>query len=186
MTIDTGGLAADVLEGRTTIAAALQSLTMEHERERQGIVREILCKPAFDKRAPEPSKNYGIGGVHFVWILKGPKGGITWGIFTNWLLPHVRAETDARTLSAPFDKMDLKIRYHPSGDAVEYHSRYQKYAGQEKRADCALVPDNDGCYFDVGFTQGDDVMKILVERGSEGVWKWMQQKYDELPEAPPA
>jgi len=38
--------------------------------------RIVRTRPPFDKRNPNPNKNYGIHGVDIWFILKGKKGGL--------------------------------------------------------------------------------------------------------------
>jgi hypothetical protein len=48
--------------------------------------------PAFDKRDPDPKKNYGIHGVDLRMVLKGEEGAVQFVLFTGWMLPHVAKE----------------------------------------------------------------------------------------------
>jgi len=54
--------------------------------------RNKEIKKAFDKRDPDPSKNYGIHGSEIILSLKGDEGAITWSLFTARHLPHVNKE----------------------------------------------------------------------------------------------
>lgn len=48
--------------------------------------------PAFDKRDPDPQRNYGVGCSMLGFVLKGPKGAVRWAMFTGLNLPHVVGE----------------------------------------------------------------------------------------------
>ena len=57
--------------------------------------RRIEFAPAYDKRHPDPQKNYGIHGVEMRWLLEGPRGVIQFLVYTNQsrsgrLLPDTR------------------------------------------------------------------------------------------------
>ena len=54
--------------------------------------RIVFVQPAYDRRNPDPKKNYGIHGAHLVFVLKGVLGAVEFDIGTNWYLPHVVKE----------------------------------------------------------------------------------------------
>lgn len=56
----------------------------------------IKFAPAYDKRHSDPKKNYGVHGVELKFILKGEEGAVQFVIFTNWMLPNVQKEQDAK------------------------------------------------------------------------------------------
>lgn len=61
--------------------------------------RIVKFYPAFDKRDPDPSKNYGIGGVSLLMLVKGEKGAAQFTLSTNWHLPHVTEDTLKSTIA---------------------------------------------------------------------------------------
>jgi hypothetical protein len=61
--------------------------------------REVTFTPAYDKRDANPAKSHGIHGVELRMVLKGKLGATQFVLFTNWQLPHVTAECDARILA---------------------------------------------------------------------------------------
>ena len=52
--------------------------------------------PAYDKRDPNPSKNYGIHGVNMKLLVIGEKGVVQFVVCTNWHLPHVQRELEEK------------------------------------------------------------------------------------------
>jgi hypothetical protein len=58
--------------------------------ENKKLERIIEFTPAFDKRDPNPKKNYGVHGVELRFVVKGEAGAVQFLIFTNWHLPHVQ------------------------------------------------------------------------------------------------
>lgn len=137
--------------------------------------REITFRAAYDKRNPEPSKNYGIHGVDMTWLLKGPLGVVQFVVSTNWYLPHVQREFDAKR-GPDFDPY---MFHKPSPTDIGYHSPKPMYEGQEPLTeDCGVLGGR--CYYDGSGLQAEDVFKILLEEGSEGVWKEMERRYYHL------
>lgn len=61
--------------------------------------RIVRFYPAYDKRDPDPKKNYGIHGVELLMLVKGEKGAVQFKLSTNWQLPHVTKETVERTIA---------------------------------------------------------------------------------------
>ncbi len=55
--------------------------------------REITMTPAYDKRDPDPSKNYGVHGVNIVYVLKGKLGAVQFVLYTNWMGTKYREES---------------------------------------------------------------------------------------------
>lgn len=54
--------------------------------------RIVDIRPAFDKRDPDPAKDYGIGACRIAFVLKGPKGAVQFVIGTDWYLPHTQRQ----------------------------------------------------------------------------------------------
>ena len=62
--------------------------------------------PAWDRRDPNPSKDYGIHGAELRMVLKGELGATQFVLYTNWHLPHVTEEL----LHRPYkDELDIKV-----------------------------------------------------------------------------
>lgn len=100
--------------------------------------RIFLIRPAFDKRDPDPRKDYGIHGAEMLFVLKGEKGAVQFMLYTNWQLPHVSKEHDEKVLAManklagrPLDQTMLNVMYHPLPADVGYHSPVPMYEGQK-------------------------------------------------------
>lgn len=136
--------------------------------------RRVVFRPAFDKRSSDPSKNYGIHGVDLAFYLIGPKGAMQFVLYTNWQLPHVQAEFDAKPPHGQFPYM-----FHsPLPSDVGYHSYKPMYEGQTPMKDCHLLGCD--CYYDGSSLQAEDVFKILTEKGDEGVWAELERRYHSM------
>ena len=126
--------------------------------------KEIVFYPAYDKRDPDPSKNYGISGVTLRFHLKKDNKAVQFVLYTGWHLPHVSAEINRQDSPIPAD--------------LGYHSPYPMYEGQSPtEGGCHLI--NGDCYYDGSGLAADRVYKILLNEGSEGVWKELESYWHE-------
>lgn len=135
--------------------------------------REVKFFPAFDKRNPSPSKNYGIHGVDLRMYVIGERGAVQFVLYTQWMLPHVRAELDAKP------GRDRWL-YHPMPADLGYHSPIPTYEGQEYygRDDCHLLSGH-RCYYDGSGLNAERIFDVLLREGSDGVWRELETYYDE-------
>ena len=124
--------------------------------------KDIKFRAAYDKRHPDPSKNYGIHCVDAIFVLHGEAGSLEWRLFTGWNLPHVARTLDTRDLG------------YPNGAELNLHSKAPRWEGHEPTAtDCPYVGT---CYSDVTFIT-DDICEALIARGDEGVWGELERRY---------
>jgi hypothetical protein len=132
---------------------------------------EVSFAAAFDKRDPNPSKNYGIHGVHIYFTVKDDTGGLTFSISTGWQLPHVQAEIDVRQPPATNPWMFHK----PTAFGVDIHSLTPRYEGQTPTESCEVTGKH--CYCDGSALLGEDFLKTLIEGGNEALFARMEQQY---------
>ncbi len=131
--------------------------------------------PAFDRRDPDPAKNYGIHGVTLFMTLVGDLGAISFCVYTNWHLPHVTKERNSK----PYEAIngDAHWMERPMAANVSYHS-------------LAPVPDREShkcewlgdrlCYGEVlTFSGADHYLDVLIEKGDEGLWGELEEAYNE-------
>ena len=138
------------------------------------ITREIEFSPAWDKRDPDPHKNYGIHGVKMRWYVKGPHGAVQFLVLTNWQLPHVWEEQDAHLLDTRFPHLLCR----PMGADLGYHSPTPHYEGQKTiRDDCHVI--GGPCYYDGSGLAGKELLEVLIAEGGEAVWARMEAYYRE-------
>lgn len=132
--------------------------------DKNAITQKIIqFKPAFDKRDPDPSKNYGIHCMDIYMVLKGEKGAISFCIYTGWYLPQ-NQENSAR----------------PRGACICYHSPKAKYEDQQiSQEECEYL-DNKPCYCDCSYIAADELFEQFVAQGEEVVWSELQDRYDHL------
>lgn len=134
--------------------------------------RRIDARAAFDKRDPDPSKNYGIGGVLFHFNLVSEKAAVTFVLSTGWLLPetvgvtnessnHYRRALDARELTAP---MPAGLYFHVAEPIADHMNEH---------IECDVLPGG-RCYGDVTFIGSARPFFALIERGLEGLWEQLE------------
>jgi hypothetical protein len=149
--------------------------------------RSIEILPAFDKRSHDPHKNFGIHGVEMRFVLQGPRGAVSFLLYTNWQLPHVTRETDARTaakaLAGEDIAVDLQAFYHPMAADRGYHSPVPLYEGQRALGPCPYL-DGAPCYYDGSSLNARIVFEALLREGGEGVWKELEYYYRSALETP--
>lgn len=149
-------------------------VTTQKQRKDKVKVMERIVKftPAFDKRHADDNKNYGIHGVDMHMALKGKRGATQFTLFTNWHLPHVQKELDEKESNHEF--------CHPLPADVGYHSLTPQYEGQESLTKECEYLDGKPCYYDGSGLQALKVFDLLVEKGSEAVWKELEDRYVSL------
>jgi len=129
--------------------------------------------PAWDKRNPDPSKNYGIHCCELRMILKGPHGAVQFVLHTNWHLPHVTEENTKKLIEKP-EEILISVLFTPRPADLGYHSPKPMYKGQrpmdkEKAGECPYI-EGGTCYYDGSGLAADGIYRVLLEKGSEGVW----------------
>ncbi|MCJ7767420.1 hypothetical protein MUP79_03395 [Candidatus Bathyarchaeota archaeon] len=141
------------------------------------LTREVLFMPAYDKRDPNPAKNYGIGSVRIAFIVKGSRGAITLSFYTNWYLPETVAEyrTGFKRADGSFGVSDLEAGEPVKAFSYDYHSKTQRFEGQIKYEDCQYLGGD--CYTDGSCLNADPFKKLLLEKGSDGVFEEMEKDY---------
>lgn len=148
--------------------------------------REITFSPAYDKRDRDPKKDYGIHGVDIRFVLKGELGATQFVMSTGWLLPEtVGAIEDERgygegALSyAEALASRSTAKYFPSPTDLGYHSPHPRYVGQTVISDdCGYI--GGPCYYDGSGLNAWFPFKALLREGHEGVWRVLEDYYNEV------
>ncbi len=139
--------------------------TVTPEATQSTLQKIIRISPTFDRRNPDPSKNYGIGSVRMLFVLKGDKGAITFSCSTGMYLPQQVSEHGRE----PWNQ------WQPMGYGVWYCSPIPQ-EGQTPREDCEWL-DGKPCYGDGSCMASDDVMDALLRDGEDGVWRELERFY---------
>lgn len=132
--------------------------------------RIVEVTGAFDRRDPDPSKNYGVHAMTLRFVLKGNEGAVQFVVYTPMHLPHVHDEWLAE------GKSSLSTLFRPIGADIGYHAKRPQFKGHESmEGDCIYT---DGpCYYDGSGLQADEFMPTFLSGGSDAVWKMLEERY---------
>jgi hypothetical protein len=166
------------------------TLNLKHDT----MERLITFTPAFDERNSDPKKNYGIHGVDMYFVLKGELGAISFTLFTNWHLPHVQKELEAKPSPAMMFKpspADISIHSHtplfeghnPVGVTTTYDDDFNPIGTEGEPSPCKWLNDKP-CYCDGSALAAEKVFNALVAEGEDALWKelenWYESNFGEL------
>ena len=114
--------------------------------------REVVFTPAFDKRHSDPKRDYGIHGVDLRFHLIGEHGATHFVVYTNWQLPEVTREQDAR----PVDRRFPHLSCHPLPADLGFHRLERSEDWQVERENCDLLGGRP-CYGDGSVLMAQDL-----------------------------
>lgn len=141
--------------------------------------RRFFTRPAFDRRDPDPRKDYGIAGLQIGMVLIGPTASVSFVILTNWYLPHVRLE---RNPGEKFAEFRIGVSDTPAmGADVSVHRDVHRDEPEDwmKESDfispqpCDWRPGGK-CWSDGSALAAGDFIEVLIAEGIEAVWKKME------------
>lgn len=133
--------------------------------------RIVTVTPAFDRRDPDPRKNYGIHGCTLRFVLKGAKGATQFVVYTNWQLPHV----DDERCAGIWTGSKLRWSFLPLGADVGYHSPTPQYEGHTALP-CDIL-DSGQCYYDGSSLAAEDLLKRMIAEGDAAIWSELEAVY---------
>jgi len=138
-----------------------------------GFERIIKLYPAYDKK----EVGAGIHGVNLLFVLKGDEGAVQFLLFTNWHLPHVTEYLKERHPQHDWF-------WEPMPADLGYHSPKPMFEGHEAITDSCEWLDGKPCYYDGSSLAAEDVYRVLLKEGSEGVWRVLEKYYREVFQPP--
>ena len=135
-------------------------------------IRNQPCVHGSEKCQPGTGGNHGIHSCELHMTVRGAQVEITLVVITGWHLPTVPLQARRRTVGT-----------YPNGAYVEFHTAMPMHAGQEPTIRTELAPDAacqawDNCYFDRGYLLADEPTALLVAKGSEAAWEWLERTHD--------
>lgn len=135
--------------------------------------RETCWHAAYDRRSDDPHKNYGIHGVSVSFVQHCPQGAVVFQLYTNWHLPHVTKEVDAKA-----HQRFPHLSCHPQPADIGYHAHERQHDWQEEpsQAHCEFI--GGPCYYDGSALSAQSIFAALVAHGDEGLWwalAWWQR-----------
>ena len=164
---------ATVGEIRTAIDAARKQV----KKTAPSGERIITVRPAYDCVGVKPcvhgsqactdresGKEHGRHNAELCFTLKRTDAEILVVIGTGWDMPTV-----------PLHHRIARDRHYPQGGRVTFHTARSMYPGQERQdvdpeGHCK---DWEACYSNTGYLMADEPALLLVEKGSDAVWEWM-------------
>jgi len=92
---------------------------------------------AYDKRDPDPNKNYGIHGIDMRMVLVGDKGAVSFVLYTNRHLRSVQQELVDKYIPEDFLRRDAILNYSGPftpdkeiSEIIAYHNMIESFRGQ--------------------------------------------------------
>lgn len=155
---------------------------------KEKLTREIQITEAFDKRSDNPDKDYGIGACRIFFIVKGNHGAVCVNFGTNWFLPstvkeykEVGIHRNRFSLAGGKEKRKTKLDLEKTSDPIkawswDYHSKKPQRKGQLSASKkCCFIGMK--CYCDGSYLRADKYLPMLLEGGSEKVFKQLEKDY---------
>jgi hypothetical protein len=133
--------------------------------------RRTEWAPAFDRRDPDPKKNYGIHGVEVRFLVGNEDGVVQFLLYTNWMLKHVQEEHR--------EQYGHHVLMAPLPADLGYHSPTPKYEGHGSMGPCPYLNGRE-CYYDGSGLNAERIYWLLVEKGDEAMWKELEAYHAKL------
>lgn len=137
------------------------------------LVRDVIFTPGFDRRHPEPSKNYGISGGRLTFIVKGSKGAIQFVMGT----PFYPASAVQHLINHyANDGREIAKSMAPFGWDVGCHSSVPRYEGQEPmQSHCDVIGGK--CFYDGSSLQAEEWLSEFLINGTNWLWPELERRY---------
>lgn len=136
--------------------------------------RSISFEAAWDKRDPDPKKNYGVHGVEIRFVLTGPLGAVYMPVWTHWMLPEVVAWHEELAKENPF--LDRRHAIDPLIPGASVHSRkpHEDFTNHREKCDFFDGP----CWSEeIGCFASDAIWGALLRGGEAGLWEALEDLY---------
>lgn len=144
---------------------------MIKQKTASGFERIIYFEKGWNRRGPNPSKDFGVGSLGIRFLLKGKKGAIQFHLDTGWY-PHLIGYYQDYIPVGGNLSMIL-----PRPTDLGYHAYEPQYEGQKSITDKCPFLDDKPCYYDGSSLQAAPLFKILVEQGDEALWNYLECEY---------
>lgn len=122
------------------------------------------CVHGSDRCKPGAGGSHGRHNAEMHLTVRGVDAEVTLVVGTGWDLPTVP---------------DHHTHRGPEGRFVELHTARPRYEGQDVRTpqpgdSCETWG---ACYVDSGYSMSDEPTRLLVEKGSDAAWAWLENLY---------
>jgi hypothetical protein len=129
---------------------------------------------SWNKRDPDPSKDYGVGAIKCRFSLIGERGAISFTISTGWYLPEVFDDWKQKGMATEPKSLAMGMGVHIHAKK-EWAQDYMQDMGENE---CDLLPEGK-CFSDVSFLAGDTLFDLLIRKGEEAVWTELESWYED-------
>jgi len=137
------------------------------------VERIVRVEPGFDKRHPDPAKDYGISAAKIHFLLRGEIGATQFAIYTDWYPKGLQDAIHRKDADRGW------FATQPLALDLGYHSRTPRYKGQKSQGPCELL-DGVPCYYDGSTGAAEPVRDAMLEEGDAAVWRALEKYYIEL------
>ena len=134
--------------------------------------KEITFSPSEDLRDPDPLQNCGVVSPKIRFTLVGPNGAVAFICAPQWYPRHCTKQNARQR--ADFGNP----KNWPTGWDLGFHSYEPRYEDHIQR-DCDLL-EGGHCYPDGSGLNAIPLVEILITKGSDGVWEYLENYYKEL------
>jgi hypothetical protein len=141
--------------------------------------KELTIEPGFDKRDPNPHKDYGVHGCTIRFKLIGEIGAVHFIAYTDWLPLNVQRERMGKEVVGSYpDVCQVVTGVQPMAVDLGYHSAkpLRDWQKDEEARDCDILPGGK-CYGDGTAMGAEPVRDRLLAEGEAGVWKELGRYY---------
>jgi hypothetical protein len=80
----------------------------------------------------------------------------------------------------------MEVLFSPTLADLGYHAKFPREPGQEPTSKECKYCDGEPCYYDGSGLNAQKVFDLLVEKGDEAVWKFLENYYNERVRPTPA
>lgn len=130
--------------------------------------------PGFDKRHPDPQKNYGINGGKFLFVVSGPLGAVH---FVMGVPFYPQSAMDHLIQHYGNDGYKLADSLKPMGYDVGYHAHAAQYENQGvSQQECEWL-DGKPCYSDGSALRASEWADLFLKGGTEWLWPALEAEY---------
>ena len=131
--------------------------------------------PAFDHRNDAEKKQYGQHCCDIRMILKGELGAYQFLLYTGWYLSGQTQNPIPADVGyhAPTPQYESQCA---TGQHCEYNDESDFIGCKGEPTPCEYL-DGKPCYYDGSTLRAADMFQTLLEKGSDGVWKELEEAY---------
>lgn len=128
-----------------------------------GFQTAVVFEPGFNDRGGE----YGVHGMDFRFLLRGPNGAVGFSMSTGW----VPGEKGVNPAVAGLFPMAMDVSYHAHSPQRDGHD--------QARSDCPYL-DGQPCFSDGAFLAAEPILEAFITRGDVAVWEALREWHDSL------